>query len=118
MAYILNIGLAVEGKKNLTVSEVLDACVDFDIEVINYAVFESDSEPTLVAKVSKVPGVCTSVNYASISLGQDCIGVYSPATNTGALIGPRADKWGEFNPEYFLLLDGSRLSQPALKLAA
>lgn len=42
-------------------------------------------------------------------LKQDCIAVYRELTGGGALVGPRADAWGPFNPEYFLLLDGRRL---------
>ena len=36
-------------------------------------------------------------------LGQDCISVYWRNTDYGRLIGINADKWGEFNKDYFLM---------------
>jgi hypothetical protein len=118
MAYILNIGLARDGKENLTALDALVSLSCADIKVVEAKVYDSDSEPTLVARVSKETFLRTAVNWVAIGLEQDCIGLYDAITGKGQLIGPRADKWGEFNPEYFLLLDGSRLSQPELKLAA
>ncbi len=46
----------------------------------------------------------------ALLLNQDAIAVYLPDFGHGALIGPRAEAWGNFNPEFFLLPDGSRLS--------
>ena len=37
----------------------------------------------------------------SADLGEDCIGVSFDGGKTGQLCGPRADKWGAFNPEFF-----------------
>lgn len=34
---------------------------------------------------------------------QDCAAVWLPVEDKGYLIGPRADKWGEFNMDYFEL---------------
>lgn len=39
----------------------------------------------------------------SAMLGQDCIAVYFPDDDYGALIGINAEKWGEFNKDYFLM---------------
>ncbi len=39
----------------------------------------------------------------AIQLQQDCIAVYFPSTQTGQLIGLNAAKWGEFDPEFFML---------------
>jgi hypothetical protein len=122
MAYILNIGLARDGKENLSGNTVRDALREAGIPVQGAATFNSDTEPTIVVEIDasqvlhhQLAGAVWSLAKA---LEQECIGVYGTHIGKGALIGPRADKWGEFNPEYFLLLDGSRLAQPALKLAA
>ena len=42
--------------------------------------------------------------HAAWSLDQDCIAQYDLGECEGALIGPHADKWGEFNPKLFKLL--------------
>ena len=110
MSYILNIGLAREGKPNLSALEAVVALSCAGIKVLDAKVYDSDSEPTLVAQVSKETFLYTAVNLVAIGLDQDCIGIYATEAGIGKLIGPRADKWGEFNPEYFILLDGTRLS--------
>lgn len=43
------------------------------------------------------------IRELSDMLGQDCIAVYWPTIDTGELIGQNADKWGEFNKDYFLM---------------
>jgi acetolactate synthase regulatory subunit len=119
MAYILNIGLAREGKANLKGISVLRVVRNTGFRVVAAATYVSNTEPTIVVEVMNDSWIAeASAAVVAVRLGQDCIGVYNTLTGNGALIGPRADKWGEFNPEYFLLLDGSRLAQPALKLAA
>jgi hypothetical protein len=45
-------------------------------------------------------------------LGQECIALYYPGAEFGQLIGPRAAAWGEFNPEFFLMPDGTRMAAP------
>lgn len=41
----------------------------------------------------------------SEACGQDCIAVYWPATDSGELIGPRAEEWGSFDLQYFIRFD-------------
>lgn len=43
----------------------------------------------------------TFIGLLSVDLGQDCIAAYSPDTNGGALIGPKATEWGFFNKTFF-----------------
>ena len=43
----------------------------------------------------------TFIGLLSTDLGQDCIAAYSPDTNGGALIGPKAAEWGFFNKAFF-----------------
>ena len=113
MSYILNIGLAREGKPSLTPQSARKNLRSTGFIIGSSCVVRSDTELTLVAQ-GKFDGTLNAVEddvwAASAVLEQDCIGVYDTNTGKGALIGPRADKWGEFNPEYFLLLDGSCLS--------
>jgi len=43
----------------------------------------------------------TFIGLLSADLGQDCIAAYSPDTDGGALIGPKAAEWGFFNRLHF-----------------
>lgn len=114
MTYILNIGLAREGQENLKPLNVLRAVKNFGFPVASAAVYPSDTEQALVVSVPAGSVLhhhfLRDVAALADTLGQDCVAVYYTATGKGQLIGPRAEKWGEFNPEYFLLLDGTRLS--------
>lgn len=49
----------------------------------------------------------TFIGLLSGDLGQDCIAAYSPDTNGGALIGPKAAEWGFFNKAFFNRFDSS-----------
>lgn len=83
----------------------------------------SHTERTLVVTVER-NGLASNAtsNRAAIytvaeALNQDCIAVYNPSRQTGLLIGPRAEKWGEFNPEFFLQHDGYYLAPATAKAA-
>ena len=83
-------------------------------EIISAKVFQSDTEPTLVVEATHTGlGLDNTIDMLSAALKQDCIAVYYVDEQFGALIGPRADAWGEFNPEFFIMPDGSRLATPA-----
>jgi hypothetical protein len=76
------------------------------------AIHTSDTESTLVLSVfvaERTPLLWFAA--AAAELGQDCIAVFDPSTGVGNLLGPRAEKWGAFNPEFFLTLSGARLSE-------
>ena len=111
MKTILNIGLAREGNKNIGVGTVLRELGQRGFNPSECAIRHSDTEITVVAEVEA--GESTSpFYYLAQVLGQDCIAVYQPDAQKGRLIGPKAEAWGEFNPEFFIQLDGTRLAQP------
>jgi len=116
---ILNIGLARKGKPNVAAARAVAELFEAGFTVEAHTVHQSNTEPTLVAIV-KPPKfmVDERINAVSCELGQECIGVYNLLTAKGTLIGPSADKWGEFNGEYFLLLNGDRLVTPTARSAA
>src|SRR5690606_29512462 len=70
--------------------------------------YDSDTEPTLVVECDATDA---QVHNLSVMLEQDCIAVWDRMHREGRLVGPRKEKWGEFNPEFFLLPNGSRLSE-------
>ena len=112
--FILNIGLnTTDGA--ITIEEARQVLAAYGFSILREALLESDTEPTLVAEVATwfaTPlTVLQRLYQVSEDLDQDCIAVYRGLTGGGALVGPRADAWGPFNPEYFLLLDGRRLSE-------
>jgi hypothetical protein len=113
--YILNIGLAVESRDAvLPEGEVVLALDAAGIQIVgDHRVVPSDTEPTFVAEV-RVP-YATNLEpllYAlSVRLLQECIAVFNTATHEGQLYGPRAADWGPFNPEYFFLPSGRRMSE-------
>lgn len=117
-AFILNIGLNTPDGA-IAVEEARKVLRAYGFSILREALLESDTEPTLVAEVAT--GFATTLTVLQLlyqvseELKQDCIAVYREYTLggalVGALVGPRADAWGPFNPEYFLLLDGRRLSE-------
>ena len=127
MEVILNIGLngvpqEVDnvysfGRKIPTLETALTSVKCLNFKVIASAVVESDTEPTLVVRATHAGDVLVCTNWLAEKLNQDCIAVYIPSKNEGHLYGPRASDWGDFNPEFFFMLDGSRLSG-GLKAAA
>jgi len=114
MKMTLNIGLAREGKPNLTTDEVLDALKTAGLLVGQNTIVQSDTEPTLVVSCFAQPHLMTvymaQVYMVAADLDQDCIAVYWPETNSGALVGPRAAAWGAFDARFFFTLDGNRLA--------
>lgn len=68
------------------------------------------TESTLVAEIKYEPHedcLPTAVAALSAALAQDCIAVgYERDGNLigGALYGPKAREWGEFDPAYFVRL--------------
>lgn len=120
MEVILNIGLngvpqEVDnvysiGRKIPAFETALTSVKCLNFKVITCAVVESDTEPTLVVRATHAGDVRVCTTWLAEKLNQDCIAVYIPSKNEGHLYGPRASEWGDFNPEFFFMLDGSRLS--------
>ena len=134
MEVILNIGLDgipaglsyTNGKLNplnarqaLTAVQALRA---HGMQVKASKVFQSDTEPTMVAVVVMTGHDSyentRALHQTAADLQQACIAVYTPRVAFGALVGPHAAAWGAFNPELFIMPDGTRLSQPAVQVAA
>ena len=89
---------------------VLALLQELGVRIHSYAVQQSDSEPTLVVRTNalltpeRVSTLCTV-------LRQEAMVQYSHVAKTGWVEGPMAENWGSFNPEYFVLIDGRRLSE-------
>jgi hypothetical protein len=111
MNLVLNIGLSRADGKDLIPRAALRELANCGFTVNAAAAHRSDTELTLVADVTVEYGNTYKSVYAlSEALGQECIAAYFGGG--GYLIGPNAEAWGEFNPEFFLRLDGTRLSDP------
>lgn len=88
---------------------VLALLQEMGVWIHSYAVQQSDSEPTVVVRTNalltpeRVAVLCTV-------LRQEAIVQYSHIAQDGWVEGPMAENWGPFNPEYFVLIDGRRLS--------
>jgi hypothetical protein len=115
MKVILNIGLDSKtlGKISPTIAANLVG-VHFDVE--ERRVLSYEPEQTLVVTVNHPNDVPIEhlLHRICHALGQDCIAMWDPAHEQGALIGPNAAAWGGFDPQRFytqdgLLLDSSHL---------
>jgi hypothetical protein len=117
MDLILNIGLARTGNSNIGSGTVIrEVTAAFGAAAFEFR--HSDTELTCVASVDALPRTMGStLHHLALLLGQDCIAAYSPDSGAGFLVGPRAAAWGAFNPEFFLLPNGTRLQTPAAKAA-
>ena len=77
------------------------------------AIHTSHTEQTLVVEFEYVDLRNASVSIVGLAnelcerYHQDCVAVYTTGLDAGQLIGPRAEAWGDFNPEYFFLVDGT-----------
>ena len=111
MKLILNIGLDVQATRQIAAHVALEIVKANGFIVHSSKVIESDTEPTLVVEVSGYGSLRKALETISTDLHQDCIAVWVPESAVGRLVGPRADKWGAFNPEFFIMPDGRRLSQ-------
>jgi len=68
---------------------------------------QDGAEPTVIIECDFING---SINTLATALDQDCIAVYNHSTNTGELIGDKAEAWGAFNPEYFQFITARELA--------
>jgi hypothetical protein len=112
---ILNIGLIrADNKLPLNPLFVEQYLNHLGLEVRDFKIFQSDSEPTAVVVIrqDKSNPLCTQdLREIAEFLYQDAIAWYYPAHSRGELFGPKAEAWGPFNPQYFLMPDGRRLSE-------
>lgn len=114
----LNIGLNVTNGDNRMAARSARAVVAF-VALAGWATFDrradSATEDTLIM-VCHVPSEELAVFNETIfalaqATRQDCIAVYNATSFFGALIGPNAAAWGEFNPEFFIRYDAGATAQ-------
>lgn len=103
MSNIINIGLHFVFKGieySNSVSRVTRALKTIpNLDIIESVVRQSNTEPTFIATLSR-PLSHLEAYWVSEELDQDCIAQY--ANGIGRLYGPKAEEWGQFNPDYFL----------------
>jgi hypothetical protein len=106
----LNIGLNIEGSLNAqsqrdSRAEFAREAIAFRAEILGARRAVSTTEDTLVLSVEldgPRAGFYHAIYNLALNLSQDCIAVYQVDADNGALIGPNAGAWGEFNPEFFI----------------
>lgn len=106
----LNIGLNIEGTRNDQAQRdnrakyatgELNSTHGVALDGTRRA--QSATEDTLVAICEGSPDDVRFVaGQLAYALDQDCITLFNVETGVGELIGERAAKWGEFNPEFFI----------------
>lgn len=69
---------------------------------------DGSTEPTLVVECYANDH---QVDLVATWLEQDCIAVWDMVHWEGRMVGPYRDRWPEFDPAQFVLLNGSRLSE-------
>ena len=102
MSAILNIGLHVNGKPELTPAQVLCAVWKTGSLILAHTVKESTTEPTVVLEIAR-PLNRTEGELVANELRQEAIAQLHKGT--GELFGPKAQEWGPFNPEFFLTFE-------------
>ena len=116
MQIIFNIGLETKDAAGNVIVLDPEAVCEFVHELagcgFHGALLESRTEPTLVLEFDHAE-LRQHASFTNVALkicerfNQDCVAVYNTTLEAGQLIGPRAEAWGEFNPEYFFLVDGT-----------
>ncbi len=121
MDVILNIGLNSKTLGKIAPAEAISAARLHWLQVKHSVVHHSDTEPTLVLVVEapriNLHGI---VRGLAKTLGQEVIACWKPERQKGVMLGAEIDlddSWGPFNPEFFILPDGTRLAQPVAKAA-
>jgi len=106
---LVNIGFDVPGGGKITEKQAVAALKKAGVDVVEKAVHQSDTESTLVARISR-PLTEQEAHEVSVALKQDSIAQHVPGGGSD-LYGPKAADWRPFNPDYFLTPDGGRLSE-------
>lgn len=104
----LNIGMAVTDGDPLTEDDVRRAVRNAGLAVEEFSLQQSDTEQTAVIKTDRALSE-TELNALASTLKQEAVPQYSDGK--GVMAGPKAEAWGDFNPEFFLLPDGGKLSE-------
>lgn len=112
MAYTLNIGLA--RNDGLPDNRLVQVLYELDHHYISSRIIglrtsqplgtttvEDWTEKTLIVQLDGgITDFCLTA--FCIDLAQDCIAIRNDETGEGRLVGPNAEKWGAFNPDFFL----------------
>lgn len=111
---VLNIGMNVGTETKHTVQSLKEAIGGMGLIRFGGAamsVHSSDTEPTAVVCLAGTLDIAHAAKIfdLAVELEQEAIACWDPYTQTGKVIGPKAESWGDFNPAFFLLSDGSRL---------
>lgn len=104
---VLNIGLHTVHGGKLDVRAVTAAMIGRCIAPVYCGTYDSDTEPTAVYVVVDISSV--QLFRLAEALAQDAIAAYDVVAKRGRIIGPRADAWGAFCPEFFIMPTGKRL---------
>ena len=104
---LLNIGMDIPGGGKLTEEQIQAAVVRHGGRITHAAFHQSDSERTAVLRLDE-PLDDEHALALSTELQQEAI--VQLHRGKGQLHGPQKDKWGEYNPEYFVLPSGRRAS--------
>ena len=113
----LNVGMDIESTEALSAQVIREILVTNGLLLGRDAVVQSDTERTLVIDVMPGPEITNpgrmhaALFLSAQDLRQDCIAAWNEQTRSGGLVGPRAAKWGAFNPEFFFTIEGKRLTQ-------
>lgn len=105
----LNIGLAVEGRRDNDPEQVIALLrQQFPGALRGHRVDMSETEQTVIARLQLGSNVELGYEFTgriyklATFFGQDCIAVKFGSRGYGALIGPGAKSWGRFNDEFFI----------------
>jgi predicted GNAT family acetyltransferase len=105
---VVNIGLKVGENDKITRGEAEAALRAKGVDIVSSNVHESNTEPTLVARLSR-PLTTSEAHDVSTKLKQESIAQL--VGQKGELHGPNAEQWRPFNPDYFLTESGDVLSK-------
>ena len=102
MINFINIGLDFGDTREWHLDEIIKALYFHNIEFIAIEIQRPEgAEPTAIVTVPPEP-LSFSLYMLCKTLRQDCIAVWG-SSEPGILIGPKADRWGAFDPKRFLL---------------
>lgn len=103
----INVGLKTNIGGEITDQEVKDIIKkEFNVDVVESAVQQSGTEPTLIAKLSR-PLTDDELYKLSELTKQDAIPQLSNGVGKMTNIGK--ESWGDFNPEYFMDTNGKTM---------
>ena len=113
----LNVGTHVTGGQPITPEQITSEIEKTGAKVVKSSVVPSNTEPTVVATLDR-PLTPDEGNTVAANLHQEAIPQAHPAGG-GEIFGPQAEKWGPFNPNYFIDHNGQPLeSEPNVPLGA